>query len=209
MISVNLIQRHFQAGHLDQLLDGLSLGGLNLPLPLRVRLSQNPACALALGLRRLVELSYGPTDPGREMMARLLGCQDADGSFGSDPLVTACAAAALGRVEAEHGRWADEPVAPARERALAALAAMQGDDGLFSYSDDRTGQQRALVNAFILFLLAYDGPFRSAVRLAEIMDWFEQHQDQLEPGTESYWLMARLDALGTRGAEQLQPALAA
>jgi hypothetical protein len=211
MITANLIQRHYQAGHLDQLLVAVS-GGLNLPLSLRIRLSQSPACALALGLRRLAELTYGPTDLGREMIDELLGCQDADGSFASDPLATACAAAALVRLGGERDQWADGRIEPACERALAALAAMQGDDGLLAYPTDRTWQQRALVNAFILFLLAHDAAFRAAMRLAELMDWFEQCQDRLEPATESYWLMARLDALGAPadgGVGCLEPALAA
>jgi hypothetical protein len=206
MLSVNLIQRHYQAGRLDQLLDALSAGGLDLPLPLRIRLSQHPACALALGLRRLIELTYGPTELSRAMIVDLLALQDPDGSFGSDPLATACAVAALARLEAEHHHLGNLEVGTAGQRALAALAAMQADDGLMAYPADRSWQQRALVNAFILFLLAHDAPFRAAVRLAEMMDWFEQYQDQLEPGTESYWLMARLDAVGTPAPAPTGPA---
>ena len=55
MLSVNLIDRFFRARRYEPLLEGLATNGMVLPLPLRVRLSQSPVPAVALGLRRLVE----------------------------------------------------------------------------------------------------------------------------------------------------------
>ena len=209
MRSVDLIERHFRAGRLDQLLHGLSANGMDLTLALRIRLSQHPACALALALRRLTELAYGPSSLSRTMTSRLLDMQDSDGSFASDPLATACALAAFGQAHAQQQHLVDPEIGPACQRALAALAAMQADDGLISHPCDRTWQQRAMVSAFILHLLAHDAEFRGAIRLAEMMDWFEQHQDQLEPETEQDWLMARLDAGAGTPRGPLSPAYAA
>jgi hypothetical protein len=128
------------------------------------------------------------------MAQRVLELQDADGSYGQDPLATACAAAALGQLERAMTGDADPAVPAARHRALAALAAMQADDGLMRFAADRTWQERALVGAFILCLLAGDSDFRETVRFADMMDWFEQHRNELDQATEEYWLMARPDS---------------
>ncbi len=69
---------------------------------------------------------------------------------------------------------------------------MQDQDGLFNAPADRTEQDRALTAAFILLLLVRDDEFRQSVRSAELFDWFEQHQDQLEPQTRRLWTMASL-----------------
>ena len=196
MLSINLIQRHFQANHLDSLLDALSANGLELPLPLRIRLGQANASAVAMALRRVIELTYGPTGLSRELTAHLLKDQQPDGSYSQDPLATAAVVSAFGRLLMEQPGTAGEPVHAAYDRALAALASMQGEDGLFrspTLGVDRTRQERALCSAFILFLLAEDQDFRHAVRFADLLNWFEQNQDDLEADTNRLWLMARTD----------------
>src|SRR5689334_21136730 len=119
MLSVNLIQRHFQAQRLDSLLDALSANGLELPLPLRIRLGQVNASAVAMALRRVIELTYGPTGLSRDLANHLVKAQQPDGSYGQDPLATAAAAGALGRLIAEQPGAAGDDVRAARERALA------------------------------------------------------------------------------------------
>ena len=201
MLSVHLIDRLFRAGLYDQLLQGLSDNGMDLPLPLRVRLSQSTVSPLALGLRRVVELTYGPTPLCEQMVARLLEAQDESGSFQGDPLATALAAGALTRLIQEHeclaghdnGSVVDPNLPAARDRALAALAGMQDSDGLFAFRSDRTWQDRALVGAFICWQLGGDDAFRSAVRFADLLDWFEQHRDALEKQTHQVWRLARAE----------------
>jgi hypothetical protein len=170
---------------------------LELPLPLRIRLGQVPAAAVAMALRRVIDLTYGPTGLSRDLVSHLLKAQQPDGSYGYDPLATAAVASALGRLIAEQSAAAGEEARTARERALAPLAAMQGEAGLFRGSDlgvDRTEQERAQCTAFILFLLAGDEGFQQAVRFADLLNWFEQRQDSLEDETRRLWLMARADS---------------
>src|SRR5580698_853999 len=121
MLSVNRIEHFFEGRKFEQLLDSLASNGVDLPLPLRIRLGQSQAAAVALGLRRLLELTYGPTALSRSMTAQLLATQEPDGSFDHDPLATAAAVAAFGKLlgEATHQASAVEASA-ARERALVA-----------------------------------------------------------------------------------------
>lgn len=196
MLSVNLIQRHFHANRLDSLLDALSANGLELPLPLLIRLGQVNASAVAMALRRVVELTYGPTGLSRELAGHLLKAQQPDGSYGRDPLATATVVSALGRLFTEQPGAAGDDARDARDRALAALASLQGEDGLFRSSElgvDRTQQERAQCSAFILFLLAGDEEFRHTVRFADLLNWFEQRRDDLEDDTRRLWLLARAD----------------
>lgn len=149
--------------------------------------------ALALALHRLVELTYGPTSLSREITSRLLEEQDASGSFGEEVATTAAAVSALGRVAAEHASLdasERQRIVAAREHALAFLAASQADDGLFTTNDDRTQQDRALTAAFVLACLAENDAFRTAVRFADLMNWFESHQNELEPATDRLWQLA-------------------
>lgn len=196
MLTAEMIHRHFEAGDYEKLLREVAANGMEPPLPLRLRLSQGSVPAIALGLRRLVELTYGPTPASHDMLAALLARQRADGAFvaggdGPDPLATATAAAALGQVVADHPAAATEPVSAARERALAALGAMQGADGLFHCPEDRDQSQRGLVAAFIFSLLAHDERFRAAIRLAEPMTWFEEHREGLDGPTRTLYRLAR------------------
>ena len=201
MLSMHLIDRLFRSGQYDKMLQGLSDNGMDLPLPLRVRLSQSPVSALALGLRRVVDLTYGPTPLSEQMVAGLLEAQDESGSFQGDPLATALAAGALTRLIHEHeslaghddGSVVDPHLPVARDRALAALAGMQDGDGLFAFRNDRTWQDRALVGAFICWQLGGDDAFRAAVRFVDLLDWFEQHGDALERQTHQVWCLARAE----------------
>ncbi|MEX0774498.1 MAG: hypothetical protein WD042_02165 [Phycisphaeraceae bacterium] len=228
MLSQHRIERDFSLGRFDSLLHALvQHQGLDLPPSLVIRLSSSPTGAIALGLRRLTELTYGPTALGRAMTDRLLAEQDTHGSFAHDPLATACAIAAMNRLLRDHMvPPANQPaVRQARERAIAALAQMQAHadalcpafltsedpaseageypsrdetadlhDPLFAHPDDRTWQDRAATAAFALYLLADDHDFRAAIRFADLLDWFEAHQDDLDPTTHQLWEMALLTA---------------
>ena len=205
MLSTDLIGRLFGGQRYDRLLAVVVANGLELPLPLRVRLSQAPAGAVALGLRRAVELSYSRTPLSRQMAQFLLDTQDDNGAFEADTVITGAAAAALGRLLAEHPA-AQPAVRQARERALAALAEMQHDDGLFQSPNDRTLEDRALAAAFVLFLLAGDDGFRQAVRIADLWNWFEQRHERLDRATERLWRMSRAE---TKAPRRRKAALAA
>ena len=81
MLSVNLINRLFQTGQYGRLLDRLVHNGLDVPLPLRIRLERSSASAIALGLRRLVQLTWLPTGLSTRMFDHLLTAQQADGTI--------------------------------------------------------------------------------------------------------------------------------
>ncbi|MFW6060266.1 MAG: hypothetical protein ACODAQ_08790 [Phycisphaeraceae bacterium] len=196
MLTVDQIQRQFEAGEYEKLLRAVADNGMELPLPLRIRLSQGAVPTIALALRRLVELTYGPTPLSHDMTDALLARQAPDGAFvaggdGPDPLATATAVAALNQLIADHSAAATAPIIQARDRALAALAQMQDGDGLFHCPDDRDEAQRGLVAAFILSLLAGDEKCRATIRLADLLNWFDQRLHRLDRDTAQLYRLAR------------------
>jgi len=207
MLSVYQIERHFRSRHIDTLLRGVSPLGMELPLPLMVRLSAEPVAVIALALRRVLELTYGPTPLSRELIAYLLEHQNNDGSFGDgttgnvngpgDPLATAAVVAALTALAREHANTPHPEAALARERAIAALANSQADSGLFSSAADRTTEDTTLNSAFILSLLAGDEEFRQSVRFADLLTWFEEHVDEVDAAAEKFIRLARVEAPAT------------
>ncbi|MEM6853471.1 MAG: hypothetical protein AAF593_03590, partial [Planctomycetota bacterium] len=159
MLSVSLIERTLETRDYDRLLRDLSDNGLALPLSIRLRFGQAPTAPLALALRRLVELTYGPTTLSRRLVDRLIQDQNPDGSFSSDqdpsapgndetpggpgngdrdPLTTAVVLAGLGRVAADHPAAVGDELQTSLDRGYAALAELQDCDGLFSAPSDRS-----------------------------------------------------------------------
>ncbi|MEM7626196.1 MAG: hypothetical protein AAF333_11425 [Planctomycetota bacterium] len=198
MLSVSLLERALEARDHDRLLRDLADNGLTLPLSLRVSLGQSETAPLALALRRLVELTYSPTDLSRRLVERLLEAQNPDGTFvGSaerdrDPLATAAALAGLARVAREHPGAVTAELDQALDRGFAALAELQDCDGLFSAPADRSVADRALTTAFIVSLLGDAPGFRGAVRLHEICRWFDGHDARLDRHTRQLWDLASL-----------------
>ncbi len=198
MLSVSLIERTLETRDYDRLLRDLADNGMALPLSVRLRFGQSPTAPLALALRRLVELTYGPTALSRHLVDRLLRDQLPDGSFpgdaeGStqlrDPLATATALAGLGRVAADHPATVGDALRAGLDRGYAALAELQDCDGLFSAPADRSLADRALTTAFIVSLLGPDPRFRGAVRLNELNQWFEGQDGRLDRHTQHLWDM--------------------
>ncbi len=213
MLSDNLIKRLFDTQDHGRMIGCLAENGTTMPLALQVRLTQ-PVAAMGLGLRRLVELTYGPTALSREMTDALLDGQLPDGSFQGacdrDPLATAAAAAGLAAVLRDHAH-AGQPVhlVDALDRALASLATMQMEDGLFCHGDDRTLEDRALTSAFVLLLLARLQGFRETSRFADLMTWFDERADRLDDNTLQLYHMASLDDPARHSVNVLSEAVAA
>jgi len=236
MLSTNLIERAFVSRDHDRLLRDLAANGMVMPLPLRVKLGAGAVAPVALALRRLAELTYGPTPLRRAMLRRLLEAQREDGGYGEnrspeplgtarsglpgpgpgvgaegDPLATAAAAAALGRLIRDHPNAATPQIVSAHGRAVAALAAMQGrpETPGFRHADDRTDADAALTTAFVLFLLADDPAFRGAARLFDLLGWFDEHEARLDTATRDLLHMARLSLDAAPVGPAIQHAVAA
>lgn len=192
MLSLHQIQSLFRSGRRDQLVTALTVNGLPLPMPLQIKLAGSPAAAIALGLRRLSELTYGPTPVGRAMLQALLARQQEDGSFDGDALATAAALAAINQLERDqHGIIAPKLLSDIRDHAMDWLAGQQQADGLIAGSADRSDEDRALSSAFVLFMLDRDELFRSTIRYADLLDWFECDQRQLAPEVARLWQLAQ------------------
>jgi len=150
----------------DRTLDAVARGGLPLSLPLRVRLASSPAACRALMLRRLTELTFGPSRLSRRLTRELLADQRPDGSWEQAALPTACALAALHRVALEHR--ADAGPARAIDRGRLALAAMQRPDGLLVGPADHDAGIAAGVGTLALYLLDRIDGVWDAVRRSDL-----------------------------------------
>lgn len=209
MLSAHRLERLFRAGQFSQMLREMLENGLEVPFPLHVRLGQTAVAAVGLGLRRTLELSYGPRPETFIMARRLIHEQGEDGSFHGDPLATAVAAAALDALIEDSHTYSGMDAADrselesTRDRALSALAGMQCEDGLFQYGDDRTDQDRALVAAFIAWQLASCDAFHATVRVADLFDWFDRNESRLDTATQRMWSLARA---GVRAAPMVRVA---
>lgn len=222
MLSVNLMQRTLEAGDHDRLLRELSDNGLTLPLSLRVALSASEPAVLGLALRRLVELTYGPTSLSRDLIGKLLDHQQADGTFldraeasahrreeTPDPLTTAAALAGLARLMAEHPGFSyDPPLTGRLEQGFAALGRLQDCDGLFTAPADRSLADRALTTAFIVNLLGAVPAFRGAVRLYELRGWFDRNDGGPDRHVRALWDLASVNLLDLPAQPTLIPAAA-
>ena len=189
MISAAFIDRTLAIGDHDRLLRELAHNGLTLPLPLRAHLSDSPVGAIALGLRRLAELTYGPTPLIRELTETLIH-ELADGRGIADSTGQACpvltAAAALGRLLRDHaGRLSDSQPAieTARHAAIAALSAMQRPDGLFQGAVDLGQDQRLMNSAFVADLLAEDEVFGTLCYRHTLLCALEEARDNCSTTT--------------------------
>ena len=200
MLSIHAIDRCLDTNDYDRLLRDLDRNGLVMPLPLRVQLAESPVGAKGLGLRRLIELTFGPTALSRQLIDSLIRAQSPTGAAldaADRPscLLTAALAAGLGRVLRDHeGRYGEllDDVRAAYGRALACLASMQDSDGLFSGPQDRDKRDRLLASAFIAYLLLDSPDFAATCRGHALLSVLEEHLDDCGSDTQALIHMARL-----------------
>ncbi|MFI4860905.1 MAG: hypothetical protein ACIAXF_09520 [Phycisphaerales bacterium JB063] len=217
MLSIQLIDKTLQQRDHDRLLRELCRNGLIMPLPLRVRLGRSAHGAAGLGLRRLVELTYGPTALSRELTDQLahaihpgLGVLDDDSA--PCPVLTAAVCAGLGRLIRDHGQLLGEDlpaITQAHQHGIDALAQMQGHDGLFAGPVDRSSGDRLLVSAFIAYLLIDDHAFAARCRRHALLTALEEQRDHAEPQTADLIEMARMSGPASPQREAPQPKLPA
>lgn len=207
MLSIHAIDRFLGSRDYDRLLRDLGQNGLVMPLPLRVQLAESPVGAKGLGLRRLVELTFGPTGLSAQLIASLIRSQSPEGAAldaADRPscLLTAALAAGLGRVLRDHGgRHGGRDggglaeVRLAYDRALVCLAAMQREDALFAGPQDRALHDRLLTSAFIAYLLIDAPGFAAVCRGHELLSVLEDHLEVSGPDAQQLTNMARLGRL--------------
>lgn len=200
MLSIHAIDRTLESKDYDRLLRDLGRNGLVMPLPLRVQLAESPVGAKGLGLRRLVELTFGPTALSKQLIAGLIRAQSPTGAAldaAGRPscLLTAALAAGLGRVLRDHGGRNIEiydEVRAAYDRALACLASMQQADGLFAGPQDRDPRDRQLTSAFIAYLLLDSPGFASTCRGHALLSVLEDGLEASSADVQQLVHMARL-----------------
>ena len=200
MLSIHAIDRTLETKDYDRLLRDLGRNGLVMPLPLRVQLAESSVGAKGLGLRRLVELTFGPTALSKQLIAGLIRAQSPEGAAldaAGRPscLLTAALAAGLGRVLRDHaGRNVElhGEVRAAYDRALACLASMQRDDGLFDGPQDREQKDRQLTSAFIAYLLLDSPGFASTCRGYALLSVLEEGLEASSADVQQLVEMARL-----------------
>jgi hypothetical protein len=119
--------------------------------------------AAALALIRLEEFGRFNHPMAARLLRQIIAAQQADGSFGAPLLTAVCLRALLGC--GGDGRAIDS--------AIAHLAQLQRDDGLWPAAANRRLPGDGLVTAFILLELAGISRFAVAVRLADALEHFQ------------------------------------
>lgn len=160
-MSEHLILSQFEARAWRKLLQGLEHNGVDVPTHLADRLIEPPAGVIALGLRRLLELSFGLSRGARDMLRALLDQQQPDGSWAGDPVPTAAAVAGIGACLDGSLRPSLPPdlvvrASLAQRRGLSALSVMQDDEGAWSHPGESSDRQTAGSSRWIRELLARD-----------------------------------------------------
>jgi hypothetical protein len=150
-------------------------GGLHLTLRL-------PAAATAIALLRLEELSQTQTTVYSQLLRVLLSQQQADGGFG-DPATTALCVRAL---------FACDGFGAAVDAGLTYLANLQKQEGIWPAEPLRRLPADPAASVFILYQLASFPAFRSAVRFFDAVNWFDQHESQLDDAVRRLWNHAAL-----------------
>jgi hypothetical protein len=159
-----------------------------------------PTAVAALAMIRLDELSQSYLPLYSQFLRTVLAAQEADGGWGDLATTALCIRALL----CGNGEGL------AIERGLTYLANLQKPQGIWPAVPIRRMTEDAAVSLFILHQLADQARFRSAVRFADAVTWFESLQQSLEPELHQFWERARLRCGGySRLGSQLFTASAA
>ena len=202
MISISLIERSLDQQDHDRLLRDLAANGLTLPLSLRMQLCDSLTAIRGLALRRIVELTYGPTARSRELTGQLIRAVESEtapctgeataaiGSTSLDVLSLAAALAGLSRVATDQPAADDDKLRQTLDQGYRQLAALQDCDGLFTGINDRSLGDRALTTAFLLSLVGSCPDFTRQLRTHELQSWFDRHDGRLDRPTQQLWDLA-------------------
>ena len=176
MVTVRQLERLWQARQYDRMLRLFMETRPEASVRLVTHLARSIPTA-AMAVIRLDELSQAHTPFCARMLRAVLAGQETDGGWG-DPLSTAICLRAL---------ICSEGQGPAIDRALTYLANLQKSDGLWPREPLRRLPADPFVSAFILFHLADDDRFASAVRLDDALKWFRANHTNLDLETARLW----------------------
>ena len=189
MLNTHVIDRTLQAHDNDKLLRDLERNGLVMPLPLRARLGCDLG-ATALGLRRLIELSYGPNPVIMRLTRQLVAAVEHEPLIDADghacPVLAATVAAALGRMLEDYAGLLGEEDAPIRNayhQAMAQLAQMQTADGLIHHPSDTDPASQRLSTAFVAYLLIQDDLFGQLAQRHALLSALDEAYDHCDSPT--------------------------
>jgi hypothetical protein len=182
MLTISLIDRLFTQERFGNLLTQLSRNHLPLPAAIKLRLEEAPAGVIALGLRRVIDLSFIPTVTGRAMLSYITDRQNPQGDFHHCPLATAAAIGVLSRWCREYGRKMPANTGPtladltaAKRRAIHALGHMRShEDCLFAHPEDHNQKDRQLTTAMVLLFLGNDDDAWTDLALSRIQAELEE-----------------------------------
>lgn len=195
MTTVRQIQRLWSAKAYEKLLQLLLLPRAEASERLTRELT-GPVAAAALVVVRLDEMAQTFAPLNAEAIRVIVAAQMPQGGWG-DPLLTAVCLRALmcGR---GHGSAVD--------RGLRHLGELQKEEGIWPNPPVRRLPADAFASAFLLMQLGESDAFRSAVRLADAVEWFESNELALDGPTRRLWAHA---ARRCEGRPTRRPATAA
>ena len=142
----------------------------------------HPVATAAMALIRLDELNQGFHPLTQKLIRTIIAAQEGDGGWG-DLMVSALCLRAL---------MCNRGQGPAIDRGIAYLAALQKEQGSWPAVPIRRTAEDAFVSAFILFQLADQQAFRSAVHFDDAVEWLAQNEPTFDPETARLWHRASL-----------------
>lgn len=181
MTTIRQIERAWVAKDYDRLLHELLMARPEASL----RLGFSTGLALptaAMAVVRLDELSQTHVPLYGRLIRTIVAAQEADGGWG-DPVVTALCLRAL-LCGGGDGVCID--------RGMGYLANLQKAEGLWPAVPLRRMPADPFVSAVILQQLGDAPAFRSVVRFADAVLWFEMHEGGLDDETRRVWELARV-----------------
>ena len=150
-------------------------------------------CSAALAVIRLDELDQSNAKIYPKLIKTILLAQEADGGWGD--LVTTCICL--------RALFCGQGNGMAIDRGLRYLADMQKAEGIWPNVPIRRMPADPYISALILYELADQKAFRTAIRLRDAVDWFTAHEGDLDADTLNLWTRARTRARLTSRPAQL------
>ncbi len=179
MMTVKQIERSWSAKHYERLFRDLTVSRSETVSMIEVDGDWSiPAAAMAL--IRMDELIQSHVPLYRQLLRAVVVSQGSDGSWG-DPAITALCLRAL---------LCGDGQGLSIERGMDFLARLQKPEGLWPKYPLRRMPEDALVSAFILFELGDQPAFQSAVRMDDVVGWFESNESFLGGTARDLWSQA-------------------